>query len=106
MISQMAEQIGCDYHYYDDGERDVIKTPYLLFDYPNRDDVHADDKNYAKIQTLSIEYDSTGKDFVAESIIEDILDEHDLTYTKEDTRAENQNVYEVMYTTEVVINGN
>lgn len=106
MIGKIADSIGCDYHYYDESEKDVVKTPYLLFDYPDRGDFKADDLNYAKIQRLNIEYDSAQKDFKAEGIIEDILDEFELAYTKEDTRYEGHDAYGVMYTTEVVINGN
>lgn len=29
-VASIAEALGCGYHYYDEGEKDVIKTPYLL----------------------------------------------------------------------------
>lgn len=104
LIASIAEALGCEYHYYDEGEKDVIKTPYLLFDYPDRDDMRADDRNYAKIQRLNIEYDSKTKDIEAEQKIEDLLDAADLSYTKEDTRYEGHDAYGVMYSMEVIIN--
>lgn len=105
LIASIAEALGCDYHYYDEGEKDVIKTPYLLFDYPDRDDFKADDHNYAKVQRLNIEYDSKRKDIDAELKIENLLDAADLPYTKEDTRYEGHDAYGVMYSMEVIING-
>lgn len=104
LIASIADAVGCGYHYYDEGERDIIKTPYLLFDYPDRNDMKADDRNFMKVQKLNIEYDSKGKDIDAESKIEEILEEADLTYTKEDTHYERQDAYGVMYSMEVVIN--
>lgn len=104
-IALIASAVGCDYHYYDDGEKDVIKTPYLLFDYPDRDDFKADDRNYAKIQRVNIEYDSKTKDIEAEIKIEDMLDDADMSYSKEDTRYEGHDAYGVMYSMEVLING-
>lgn len=105
LIASIAEALGCPYHYYDEGEKEVIKTPYLLFDYPDRNDVKADDRNYAKVQRVNIEYDSRTKDIDAESKIEDLLDAADLSYTKEDTRYEGHDAYGVMYSMEVIING-
>lgn len=104
LVASIAKALGCDYHYYDDGERDVIKTPYLLFDYPDRDDLKADNRNYVKIQRFNLEYDSRRKDIEAEQKIEDLLDAADLSYSKEDTRYEGHDAYGVMYSMEVAIN--
>lgn len=104
-VASIAHAIGCPYSYYQGESGSVIKTPYLLFDYPDRDDVKADDKNYAKIQNVSIEYDSKKRDVEIETKIESILEESDIVYQKEETYISAQKVYEVMYTWEVPING-
>lgn len=104
LVARIAESLGCEYHYYTEEERGVVKTPYLLFDLPNRDDFKADNINYVLIQRVNIEYDSKDKDIDAEKKIEDILKSEELAYSKDDTRNEDQNAYEVMYSMEVIIN--
>lgn len=104
-IGRIAEALGCRYDYYTGESEDVIKTPYLLWDMPDRDDFQADDHNYAKAQRLSIEYDSRKRDLKAETVIEDMLDDANISYSKEEAYIEGQRVYEVMYTMEVPLNG-
>lgn len=104
MIASIADALGCDYNYYTDEEREVLKTPYLLFEYQGRDDLFADDKNYVHLQTVRIEYDSRRKELDSESVIERILEDNDLTYTKQAEEINGQSAYEVMYTMEVLIN--
>ena len=104
LIKKIADTIGCDYHYYTEEEAGVVKTPYLLFDYPQSNDMYADDANFQRIQTVRIEYDSKQKAFRAEKDIEALLKDAELSYTKESTMYEGQSAYGVMYEMEVVIN--
>ena len=104
-VASIAEALGCGYHYYDEGEKDVSQTHYLLFVYPDRDDTRADDRNYVRVQRLNLEYDSKMKDIDAEAVIEKMLDDADLAYTKEDTRYDGADAYGAMYSTEVIVNG-
>lgn len=105
LISELAAALKCEYSYYTGESEDVIKTPYLLWDMPGRDDLKADDRNYQKVERLNIEYDSRKRDIKAETVIENMLDENDLSYSKEEDFIEGHRVYEVMYSMEVTING-
>lgn len=103
MIAAIAEALGCGYSYYTNDEAEVVKTPFLLFDYPERDDVFADNTNYQKKEVLSIEYDSARRDLDAETIIEDALNEYGLSYEKTSSYINGENAFETMYTMQVMI---
>lgn len=103
MIEEMATALGCDYDYYHYQSNEVVKAPYLLFDYPNRDDVTADNANYARKETLNIEYDSKFRNFAAERKIEEILTQHGFTYSVDEQQLDDQGVYEIIYSMQVFI---
>ena len=90
------------YYQYLEGEAPAL--PYVLFYYPERNDFQADNKNYAKITQLNIELYTKNKDFVNEKVIEDLLDTNEIPYDKEEQYIEKENMYEVLYITEVIIN--
>ncbi len=104
MIARMADSIGCEYAYYSLENANVVKTPYIIFDYPQSNDFFADSQNFVKIETVNIEYDSKSKDLTAESKIEAVLKEQGLTWKKTEDFISDQNVYEIMYTVEVILN--
>ena len=97
-----STQLSNAYYQYPEGEAPAL--PYVLFYYPERDDFQADDKNYAKITLLNIELYTKNKDFVNEKVIEDLLDANEIPYDKEEQYIESENMYEVLYITEVIIN--
>ena len=102
-ISQMIDSMGFDYNYYQFPEGEAPEPPYILFYYPSRNDFQADGINYTKITQLNIEYYSAEKDFDGEAAIETVLDEHDLSYTKEEQYIEQEKMYEILYTMEVTL---
>lgn len=104
-IAKIAEELGCPYSYYSSEWEDVVKAPYLLFDYPDRNDLKADNVNYVPIQAVRLEYDSRKRDLAAEFKIEKILSEAELSYSKEAQKIDGQNVFETLYEMEVTING-
>ena len=103
MMQDIAQTIGCGYSYYTHDEAQVVKAPFLLFDYPDRDDMSADNSNYVKKQNLNIEYDSQIRDLDKETLIESKLTEYGFFYAKESAFVDDQNVYETMYSMQVVI---
>ena len=103
-IASMIDSTELNNAYYQYPEGEAPELPYILFYYPNRDDFQADDKNYAKIPQLNIELYTKEKDFEKEKLIEDLLDANDITYDKEEQYIEAEEMYEVLYTMEVIIN--
>lgn len=105
-IKEMLESFGLPYNYYqweEEGDNEPPELPYILFYYPERNDFNADDRNYVKIARLNIELYSEEKDFEHESMIEDILEERELVYTKEEQYIADERMYETLYTMEVNI---
>ena len=103
MMQDIARTIGCGYSYYTNDEAKVVKAPFLLFDYPDRDDISADNTNYVKKQNLNIEYDSKFRDLDKETLIESKLTEYGFFYSKTDAYIDGENVYETLYSMQVVI---
>ena len=94
-------QIPVAYYQFPD---DTPKAPpFICFFYTNSDDVFADNTNYQKVERLVIELYTDNKDFNLESQVEWVLTENDLVYTREETHLDSERMYEVIYTTEVVI---
>lgn len=104
-ISAMIERMGLPFNYYQWDEDQVPPLPYILFYYPERNDFRADDKSYCKITKLNLEFYSKEKDFENEEVIEGVLEEYGLIYTKTESFIDSERMYEVLYQTEVQING-
>lgn len=103
-IEEMIRNMGLKFTYYQWDVGSAPELPYILFYYPERDDFHADDKNYVKITRLNIELYSDNKDFEHEAIIEALLEEHEIIYEKEEQYISEERMYETLYTMEVNLN--
>ena len=103
-ISSMIESSELDFAYYQFPENEAPDLPYILFYYPERNDFQADSANYAKITQLNIELYTKEKDFETEEALEELLEEYGLTYDKEEQYINEEKMYEVLYTMEVIIN--
>jgi hypothetical protein len=103
-IANMIDGIGIEYAYYQFPDGTEVAPPFICFFFPERDDFFADDRNYSKIQRVSIELYTDNKDFTSEARIEAALEAAGLTYTKEETPIDSEQLYEVIYTCEVIIN--
>lgn len=108
MVNTIAEEIKCPCAYYsfkrDDSEKPSQKPPYLVFYYPEDDDLYADNTNYCNIKALTIEFYSDFKDFDKEKKIEKMLKDYGITYDAESVYVSGEHLYEQIYTMEVVIN--
>ena len=105
-INSLLGSIGYPYNYDFFPENKVPAPPYMVFYYPNRDDFYADDSNYSHIEQLNIELYTDEKDFDAEAAVESKLRLNDITFQKQEAYIESENLYQVLYIMEVVINGN
>lgn len=79
--------------------------PYMVYYSPGRDDLMADNINYAYIMELDIELYTRTKRWDLEEAIEQQLTAAGLAYSKTEAIIESDGLIEIIYTTEVLIDG-
>jgi hypothetical protein len=104
-ISQMIAGAGLPYAYYQFPEDTPQAPPFICFFFSQTDDVFADDTNYQRIVQLNIELYTNVKDFDLEASLEEILQNNNLTYYKEENYIDSEKLYQIAYEMEVMING-
>ena len=104
-VASMIGSIGLDYAYYQFPEASGQAPPFVLFYYPEDNDFIADGCNYVKKCRLIIELYTDNKDFEMESTVEAVLSANNLVYSREEQYIDTERMYEVLYSTEVIING-
>lgn len=104
-VVNIIEQMELPYAYLSFPEKKAPKLPYVIYHYPNSDDLMADNQNYAKINNLMIELYTANKDFETESKVEQVLIDNHIPYLKNEIYIDSEQMYEITYESEVVING-
>lgn len=108
-INTMLGQTGLPKTYYswpeDDPANPVPPLPYLVWYFPDSDNFAADDQVHAHIETLNIELYTAQKDFETEAAVEAILAENHMVWERQESWIESEKMFEVLYQTEVIING-
>lgn len=104
-VAQIIKSLGIDYAYYQFDNSVAPKLPYIVYYYPSRDDVMADNTNYVKVENLRIELYTEWKNFELEQQLESILETNHITYSKEETYINGESMFEIIYEGEVLING-
>lgn len=101
-VASMIESIGVPsaYHHF---KRTNVKPPFILYYYDRSMDFSADNTNYLKAKSLTIELCIDDRDFDLEHRIETILNENDLVYTQTETYLESERMYVVAFFTSVII---
>ena len=79
--------------------------PYVVYYYPNNNDVYADDSNYVDKRALHIELFTKAKDPVSGSAIEAVLKSNGLTWYKQTDFLNDEKLFQTTYELEVIING-
>ena len=103
-VADMVASIGLPYAYYQfDGESER-ETPFVVFFYPQSDDVYADNANYAGIRRLIIELYTDNKDFETEATVEAVLLGAGLSWGKTEQYIDTERMWQVVYEMEVIIN--
>lgn len=107
-LDEVAETIalcGLPVTYYQWPEKQAPPLPYVCYYYPSMQPDTADDTHHAQIYSLNVELYTHEKDFSVESAIETVLLSMGLVFTKEETYLDDEHMYEVLFLTEVIING-
>ena len=100
-IIEMMNEVKLPYAYHHFVEGESPDPPFLVFLYPGSDNFAADGKVYFKVNRLNIELYADLKDVELEETVEAVLDEHGIFYEKSEVWIETENLYEVLYQTEV-----
>lgn len=100
-VLEMMNEVKLPYAYHHFVEGESPDPPFLVFLYPGSDNFAADGKVYFKVNRLNIELYTDLKDVELEETVEAVLDEHGIFYEKSEVWIETENLYEVLYQTEV-----
>ena len=100
-INEMMQETGLPFAYHHFAEGEAPKQPFLLFLTEGEDTFGADNIMYHSFKRLNIELYTDEKSPEAESIIENVLHEHQIFYIKSETYIESEKLYEILYETEV-----
>ena len=104
-IKNIVESVGIPFAYYQFPEGTEQPTPFICFYFTDSDDMIADNTNYSKIRQLVIELYTDEPDFALESDIESELSNNELVYVKNAAYIDSEKMWQIAYTTEVVLNG-
>ena len=104
-VANLIKSFGYPYNYYQFPKGAAPAPPFVVFYYPESADFMADNQNYSGIRQLTIEFYSDNKDFTAEANIEAKLEEAEIPYFKTEIFIDDEQLFEVAYEMEVLING-
>lgn len=103
-VAAMLDSAGIPVAYYAFPEQCGIQPPFMVF-YYGYNPVRADNKAYVGVTPLTVELYTENKDFTLESTIESILEAGALSFDKAETYIESEQMFEIIYNTEVIIDG-
>ena len=99
-IYELIQSFGISSTYYSFPTNEAPALPYVIYYYPNRDDIFADNENYVKVELLRIELYTDTRDFTTEDSIEALLP---FPYSKEVVYIDSEKMYQITYETEVIL---
>lgn len=102
-IAQMIESMGLPYTYDSFPNNIAPVPPYIVFNYPNRNDFGADNVNYSKIGILNLELYTASKDFSLEQNVEAVLEQNGFFYEKSEAYIRNEELFQITYDMQFVI---
>lgn len=104
-VTTMLTQTGIPFAYYSFPEKIAPPLPYMVFFYPQSNNIPADDSVYQRVDTLNIELLTKTKNFAVEENIEAVLDAWGMVWEKSEIYLNDEHAFEVLYEMEIVING-
>lgn len=104
-VANIIASIGVPYAYRAFPQNTAQAPPYIVYYYDGSDDMYADNINYQEIAGLRIEVYTRNKDFSLERNVENALRSHDISWSKEESFIDSENLYMIIYESEVLING-
>lgn len=102
-VAALVDSLGYPNAYYEFPDGTEQAPPFVAFFFEAYSYLYADDRNYAEIGALSIEFYDNAKNFEAEAHIEQVLTAAGLTWAKAETPIDSERLYEVIYSADIVI---
>lgn len=102
-VANMVNSMGFPWYYSHFPQ--TPQTPYIVYYYPNSNDVYADTSNYVDKRALHIELFTKQKDMGAEADIEAVLKSNNITWYKQTDFLSDELIFQTTYEMEVIING-
>ena len=99
-LMQLMEEIGLPFAYDHFAEGESPVPPFITFLLPGSDNFAADGKVYWKITEVHIELYTDEKNPETETLVEAVLDAHEIFYDKTEVWIESEKLYEVLYSFE------
>ena len=99
-LMQLMEEIGLPFAYDHFAEGESPDPPFITFLLPGSDNFAADGKVYWKINEVHIELYTDEKNPETETLVEAVLDAHEIFYDKTEVWIESEKLYEVLYSFE------
>ena len=103
-FKQLLDSTGLKVGYYQFPKGKVPKLPYILYYFPEWDDLLADNINYVNIAETNIELYTKEKDFETEAKVEQILNDNGFFFSKSEAYLTDEEMYEILYQVRVLIN--
>lgn len=86
-----------------DPQNPAPSPPFICYYFSDSYDFIADNTNYQRIRLLDVELYTDNKDFALEEAVEAALNAHGLVYSREETYIDSEQMYMVVFTTNVAI---
>lgn len=102
-IDKMIKTLKLPYAYDMFPNNVAPEPPYLVFNYPNRDDFGADDINYVGIEVLNLELYTSQKSFKLEKKVEAMLTQYGFFYEKTEAYIRTEHLYQITYVSQFVL---
>lgn len=101
-IVNMLEETNLPFAYDHFAEGEALEPPFICFLFPGTSNVFADNVVWQKINDLNIELYTNKKEPALEAGLEDVLTAHEFPYEKSEVWIESENMYEVLYQTQMI----
>ena len=102
-VTILISSMGFPYRYSHFSQ--TPNPPYVVYYYPNEDDVYGDNSNYVNKRRIYIELYTETKDVTSEAAVESALAGVGMTWYKQTDFLNDEQIYQTTYESEVIING-
>ena len=102
-VAQMIAGIGLPFAYDHFDKENAVDPPFLCFYFEGSDDLAADNINYQRIRPLTLELYTDNKDFSLEETVEAALNGAGLVFSRSETYIDSERMYEVTFSTSIII---
>lgn len=100
-INAMIQETSLPFAYHHFAEGESPEPPFLIFLSGGESGFSADNIVYNAFKKLNIELYTNSKNPETEQIIENVLTQHNIFYTKTESWIESEKFFQILYETEV-----